>query len=316
MPRAEGGSDVMHGFVLALFAATILVTAPFVLDRAEAAGFSPRLVQQGWRAAAGGALVSLALAVPVFTTDLWTAPARAMGIAPGIGFVDVPLAVQVAVACTVLLGLAAGWRRGGPVVRDYRRALHVQLDRLEATSPVLDEVERGHPRLVIVEDAQPRLVLLPSRPPRVEVTTRALDLLKPEELNAVLTHMSGHLRRRDALWMTASETMAEAYPRVGFFVRWADHSAALAEKGADADVHGPIARSNLRRALAKLSGPGQANGPFCPCFAWPQQRQEELTVRQPRTPRTPVAVVALRALTAAALLVPTLVVASPHFMYV
>lgn len=305
----------MHGFVLALFAAAILVTAPLVLDRAEAAGFGPRLVQQGWRAAAGGALASLALAVPAFTTDLWTAPARALGVAPGITFPGVPLPVQIAVAGAVLLGLAVGWRRGGPVVRDYRRALHVQLERLERTSPVLDEVERGHPRLVIVEDHQPRLVLLPSRPPRVEVTTRALDLLRPEELNAVLTHMSGHLRRRDAVWMTASETMAEAFPRVPFFTRWADHSAALAEKGADADVHGPIARSNLRRALAKLSGPGQANGPFCPCFAWPVQRQEELTVRTPRARRTPVAVVALRVLTAAALLVPTLVVASPLFVY-
>ncbi|NUU22260.1 MAG: M48 family metalloprotease [Streptomycetaceae bacterium] len=305
---------MMHGFVLTFFAAAILATAPFVLDYAEAAGYSPRLVQQGWRAAAGGALASLALAVPVFTTDLWTAPARAVGITPDLGFVAVPLPVQIAIAGVVLVGLIAAWRRGRPVVRDYRRALRVQLDRLEHSCPVLDEVERGQPRLVIVEDTQPRLVLLPSRPPRVEVTTRALDLLKPEELNAVLTHMAGHLRRRDALWMTASETMAEAFPRVGFFARWADHSAALAEKGADSDVHGPIARSNLRRALAKLSGPGQANGPFCPCFAWPQQRQEELTVRQPRAPRTPVAVVALRALTAAALVVPTLVVVSPHFL--
>ncbi len=306
----------MHGLFLALFAATILTTAPFVLRRAEAAGFSPRLVQQGWRAAAGGALASLALAVPVFTTDLWTSPARAVGLTPDIAIVDVPLPVQIAVAASVLLGLIGGWRRGGPVVRDYRRALRVQLDRLESTSPVLDEVERGHPRLVIVEDTQPRLVLLPSRPPRVEVTTRALDLLRPEELNAVLTHMSGHLRRRDAWWMTASETMAEAFPRVVFFSRWADHSAALAEKGADADVHGPIARSNLRRALAKLSGPGQANGPFCPCFAWPQQRQQELTaVRQVRERRAPVAAAALRALTLAALLVPTVVVASPHFVY-
>jgi Zn-dependent protease with chaperone function len=304
----------MHGLVLTLFGAAILATAPFVLDHAETSGFNPRLVQQGWRAAAGGALASLALAVPVFTTDLWTAPARAMGITPDFGFVAVPLPLQIAVAVTALAGLATVWRRGGPVVRDYRRALRVQLDRLEHSCPVLDDVERGQPRLVIVEDTQPRLVLLPSRPPRVEVTTRALDLLKPEELNAVLTHMAGHLRRRDAWWMTASETMAEAFPRVGFFARWADHSAALAEKGADADVHGPIARSNLRRAIDKLSGPGQANGPFCPCFAWPQQRQEELTVRQPRAPRTPVAVVALRALTAAALVVPTLVVVSPHFL--
>ncbi|NUS53716.1 MAG: M56 family metallopeptidase [Streptomycetaceae bacterium] len=308
---------MMHGYVLALFAAAILLTAPFVLDRAEAAGFSPRLVQQGWRAAVVGAVASLALAVPVFTPDLWTAPARAIGVAPDIGLVKVPLSVQLAVAGGVLAGLAAGWRRGGAVVRDYRRALRVQLDRLESTSTVLDEVERGHQRLVIVEDAQPRLVLLPSRPPRVEVTTRALDLLKPEELNAVLTHMSGHLRRRDALWMTASETLAEAFPRIPFFARWADHSAALAEKGADADVHGPIARANLRRALAKLSGPGQANGPFCPCFAWPLQRQADLELAppQPRLPRPPVAVAGLRALTAAAVVVPTLVVVSPHFLY-
>ncbi|MDI2126042.1 M56 family metallopeptidase [Yinghuangia seranimata] len=308
---------MVHGFVLTLFAAAILATAPFVLDHAEASGFNPRLVQQGWRAAAAGALASLALAVPVFTPDLWTAPARAVGINPDIALVHVPLPAQLLVAGAVLTGLVAGWRRGGPVVRDYRRALRVQLDRLERTSPVLDDVERGHPRLVIVEDTQPRLVLLPSRPPRVEVTTRALDLLKPEELNAVLTHMAGHLRRRDALWMTASEAMAEAFPRLRFFARWADHSAALAEKGADADVEGPIARANLRRALAKLSGPGQANGPFCPCFAWPQQRQAELdqTTRQPRLPRPPVAVAGLRALTAAAVVVPTLVVVSPHFLY-
>jgi len=100
---------MMHGLFLALFAATILTTAPFVLRRAEAAGFSPRLVQQGWRAAAGGALASLALAVPVFTTDLWTSPARAVGLTPDIAIVDVPLPVQIAVAASVLLGLIGGW---------------------------------------------------------------------------------------------------------------------------------------------------------------------------------------------------------------
>ncbi|MYW06190.1 hypothetical protein [Streptomyces sp. SID3343] len=318
---------MLYGLVLTAFAATILVTAPRVLSRAERSGFSPRHVQRAWRAAAGGVLASLALAIPVYTPDLWIAPMKAAGFDPGIGMPAVPIAAQATVVVLALLILAVGWRRGAPAMRDYRRALRVQLDRLENSAPLLDEEDPGHPRLVIVEDEAPRLVLLPSRPPRVEATTRALDLLRPEELNAVLTHMAGHLRRRDAQWMVFADTLADAYPAVRFFGRWADHAAELSEKVADADVHGAIARANLRRAIVKLSGPGQATGPFCPCFAWPQQRQEELTVHRVQATAhpevavagvrvgAPVASAGLRVLTAAALLVPSVVVLSPHFMY-
>jgi len=318
---------VLYGLVLTAFASAILVTAPRVLRRAERSGFGPRHVQRAWRAAAGGVLASLALAVPVYTPDLWIAPMRAMGVDLGFGMPHVPLAAQITVAVLALAIVVVGGRRGAPAVRDYRRALGVQLHRMEHTAPLLDEEDAGHPRLVIVEDESPRLVLLPSRPPRVEATTRALDLLRPEELNAVLTHMSGHLRRRDAQWMVVAESLADAFPSVRFFGEWADHAAELSEKAADADVRGAIARVNLRRAIVKLSGPGQAGGPFCPCFAWPQQRQEELTVHLTHAPANPEVAVAgvrvgapvasagLRVLTAAALLVPSVVVLSPHFLY-
>ncbi|MGC0422988.1 hypothetical protein [Embleya sp. AB8] len=318
---------MLYGLVLTAFAAAILVTAPRVLRRAERSGFSPRHVQRAWRAAAGGVLASFALAIPVYTPDLWQAPMRAAGFEPRIGMPHVPLAAQITVAILALLLLALGWRRGAGAAGDYRRALRVQLDRLENSAPLLDEEDGGRPRLVIVEDEAPRLVLLPSRPPRVEATTRALDLLRPEELNAVLTHMAGHLRRRDAQWMVCADTLADAYPTVRFFAEWADHAAELSEKAADADVRGSIARANLRRAIVKLSGPGQAGGPFCPCFAWPQQRQEELTVHQAYATAhpevavagvrvgAPVASAGLRVLTAAALLVPSVIVVSPHFLY-
>ncbi|OPC83587.1 hypothetical protein B4N89_23950 [Embleya scabrispora] len=319
---------MLYGLVLTAFAAAILVTAPRVLRRAERSGFSPRHVQRAWRAAAGGVLASFALAVPVYTPDLWQAPMRAAGFDPGIGMPHVPLPAQITVAVLALLLVAFGWHRGAGAMRDYRRALRVQLDRLENSAPLLDEEDGGRPRLVIVEDEAPRLVLLPSRPPRVEATTRALDLLRPEELNAVLTHMAGHLRRRDAQWMVCADTLADAYSGVRFFADWADHAAELSEKAADADVRGSIARANLRRAIVKLSGPGQAGGPFCPCFAWPQQRQEELIVHRTHAAAhpevavagvrvgAPVASAGLRVLTAAALLVPSVIVLSPHFLYI
>jgi hypothetical protein len=312
---------VAYGLVLTLFAVAILATAPRVLDRAERAGFSPRALQRAWRSAACGAAASLLLALPVLTPDVWGAPPRAAGFDPRLVPAPVPAAVQVTVTVLALGGLVLAWRRGRPALADYRRALHVQLSRLEGTAPLLRDEQRGHPRLVIVEDTRPRLVLLPSDPPRVEATTRALDLLRPEELEAVLTHMSGHLRRRDAAWIVAADVLAETYPWIPFLPAWADRSAALAEKAADADVHGDLARRDLRRALAKLSGPGQAAGPFCPCFAWPQQRQADLEApagspAAPARSRGPVADVGLRLLTAAALVVPTAVVVSPHLLYV
>ena len=112
----------------------------------------------------------------------------------------------------VLLGLAAGVVAGVVVAVRAHRAD----DRAKVLEPgqvawLQDGVDRlcvaadvPRPEIVLVRDDVPNswVVDLPARPPRLHVTSGLLDLLEPDELDAVLAHELAHVAHRDATVMS------------------------------------------------------------------------------------------------------------------
>jgi heat shock protein HtpX len=113
---------------------------------------------------------------------------------------EILVGLGLAVVVGVVLALEAPreTRRGRAVGPSEAPELHAMVDRL----CVLADVPR--PEIWIEREAHPNswVVDAPGRPPRLHVTQALLDLLEPEELQAVLAHELSHIANRDALVMT------------------------------------------------------------------------------------------------------------------
>jgi len=101
----------------------------------------------------------------------------------------------------------------------------------------------------------------------VVVSTAALAVLGPGQLQAVLAHERAHLRSRHHLTLTASSALARAFPHVPLLAQASAELAVLAEMAADdaaARRHDPgdlaaalviLARAGVRAAALTASGP-------------------------------------------------------------
>ncbi len=99
------------------------------------------------------------------------------------------------------------------------------------------------------------------------VSTAALAVLGPGQLQAVLAHERAHLRSRHHLTLTASSALARAFPHVPLLAQASAELAVLAEMAADdaaARRHDPgdlaaalviLARAGVRAAALTASGP-------------------------------------------------------------
>ena len=66
------------------------------------------------------------------------------------------------------------------------------------------------PELYVRQSATPNAYTLaiPSRAPFIVLHTALLDLLSPEELQAVIAHELGHLKCEHGTWLTAANVLA------------------------------------------------------------------------------------------------------------
>jgi heat shock protein HtpX len=147
-------------------------------------------------------------------------PDRGLQVRMALVAVLTPLAVLVAVAGLVLV---ADWRivlaLAGLTAIGAVSAVRARRARDDARTVSPDEAPELHAtveRLCVVADLpKPELVLdpnrqpnswvidLPARAPRLHVTQGLLDLLTPEELEAVLAHELSHIVHRDATVISA-----------------------------------------------------------------------------------------------------------------
>jgi Zn-dependent protease with chaperone function len=116
----------------------------------------------------------------------------------------------------------------------------------------------GHVRdlgeVAVIRGKDPSAICAGLRRPRIYVTTAALDVLSPPELEAVVAHEAHHRARRDPLRLAIAQVLGDALPPVRRLAR--EHALAT-EIDADAaavQVSGgdsaPLARAMLRMAAA------------------------------------------------------------------
>ncbi len=119
----------------------------------------------------------------------------------------VPLLLPTDFVVGIVLALCIGFmvarhqprRATGRVVTPAEAPeLHATLDRLCVVANV------PKPELVLEREAHPNswVIDVPGRPPRLHLTQALVDLLEPNELQAVMAHELSHLANRDAKVMT------------------------------------------------------------------------------------------------------------------
>jgi Zn-dependent protease with chaperone function len=142
------------------------------------------------------------------------------------------------------------------------------------------------------------------RPAAIVVTSGALAVLDPPQLDAVLAHESAHLAQRHHVLTTVTRGLAAAVPGVPLFACGAEETARLAEMAADDVAAGRVGRAALVTALLAIAtgtavpstDPVPANGLAAASRAVPA-RVERLMA----PPRAAAAITGAAALTALAL---------------
>jgi Zn-dependent protease with chaperone function len=240
--------------VLAVYAVAAAFLAPLGLCRGWAAR-APRLAIGLWLAllascAVAVAVAGLALAVPSALSWPGTAPRAPGWLAAGHG---VPGGAPGAVAGLLLAAaiitrgsvcLASGLARA----RDERRAHALLLEAAGRPDPALGAI--------VLDHGAPVAYCLPSGRHRVVISTGALALLGPGQLQAVLAHERAHLRGRHHVTVTVATAMARAFPRVPLCAQARARLPVLAELAADDAATRRHAPGDLASALVILARAG------------------------------------------------------------
>jgi Zn-dependent protease with chaperone function len=257
------------GVVLLLYALGLGFRGPVLWSRAGWLDRAPRLgvavlLAAAWSVLAALVLAGLTLAVPATAlsgglSDLLGACVlrlRAAYVTPG--------GAAVAGAGLTLSGvttLRIGWATV-QAVRERRGERRRQrlLARL-AGHPV-----SGRPATV-VDHPHPAAYCLAGRPPIVVVTSAAVDLLSPEQLDAVLAHEQAHLSARHHRRLSAAGIASLAMPELALFRGLPGEIRRLLEMHADelaARQHDPQV---LATALVTVATAGLTTRPAAPSAA-------------------------------------------------
>jgi len=109
----------------------------------------------------------------------------------------------------------------------------------------------------VLNAAQPAAYCVPGRPAAIVLTSAALAVLDPGQLNAVLAHERAHLAGRHHLLIALTRALAATFPGVPLFTRAPAEVARLAEMCADDAAARRSSRPTLIAALLAM-GTGTA----------------------------------------------------------
>ena len=224
----------MTPLLLAVLGVLLAGPVPALLARWEGLRRTPRAAMLLWQGVALAAVLSALGAGLSLATD------------HGAGVVG---ALALAVTAVVAVRLLVSGHRVGTSLRAVRRHHREQLDLL-ATPP-----GEQRPGISVLETEQPLAYCVPGvQASRVVVSSGAVGLLTPEELDAVLAHERAHLRARHDLVLEAFSVLHQAFPR------WVSSAAALREVRTLVEVLADRAASRqhgarpVARALVSLAG--------------------------------------------------------------
>lgn len=241
--------------VLILLAVVLAVFGPMVLKRSTWLERCPRLGIAAWQALSISllstvVLAGLSLAVPVIplTSDL-AQLVRACVMAlqeqystPGGAIVSTTgLMGAAAVIARVAYSLARGL---GAAARSRTRQLE-ELAMIASPHENLDAL--------VIEHAAPAAYCLPGRNSRIVLTSAALSVLDPKQLDAVLAHERSHLQGRHHLILAAADALLHAFPGIPAFREARAALGRLVEMMADDAAAASSDRMTVATALVRLA---------------------------------------------------------------
>ncbi len=241
------------------YAACAAWWVPALLAPLTRRGVSVRAGLAAWLAAMASVLVSAAVALevsfrtvaadwPQLTQDLCRSVAGS-ACTPGVyGSVLYQAGVMVLAASLALAGAVAAWRYGRRVGRSRAQT------RSHARAALLvGRAIDGRARTVMLDDPRPAAYCVAGRPAAIVVTSGALAVLDPPQLEAVLAHEHAHLAHGHHVLATATGGLAAAFPGVPLFTRGAAEVTRLTEMAADDSAARTSGRPALVAALIAIA---------------------------------------------------------------
>jgi len=230
---------VVAGVVLIALALVVVVVAPRVLTRSAWTITMPRTALVSWSLAVllgvVGFVVGTALVV---VADRPLDPFR-LGESPTHGL-NLGVALLAVAAFVIAVRV-----RPGPEHEAVRRAMrsgHAPHHEIDGTPVAL--VEADHALACAV----------PGRSGGVLVSTGLADLLRTDELEAVVAHERAHLTQRHAVAVVVAESIERAVPWVPGARAMARSTRVLVEFAADDEAARRVGRDALRRAVLVADG--------------------------------------------------------------
>ena len=240
---------------------------PAPLARLTAPGLGPRLGLAAWLTAMASALAAAAAALAFLiraAADGWNGLAEVVcrsvaGHACAQTVYQSAVFELILAVIAVVAALAAGvlaWRYGRSVQRARRQTrAHGEVARIVGRalsgdgSLVAAGVAAGagrRPAAGVIDAAAPVAYCVWGRPATIVLSSGALEVLDPAQLEAVLAHERAHLAGRHHLLIALTRGLAAAFPGVPLFGLGLDHVGRLSEMCAD----DAAARRSGRPALA------------------------------------------------------------------
>jgi Zn-dependent protease with chaperone function len=234
-----------------------LAAAPLAwLTSGPAGDHTPRLAIAAWLAAIGAVLVTVTAALSLLIRDTVTGwPAFARNFCQTVSDRNCPPEVYRSAlfelslaAATVIVALAVAvltWRYARRLCGARRRTLaHGRAVRITGQPAPRSE------GMIVLRADRPAAYCVPGRPATIVVTTGALEILGPDELDAVLAHERAHLAGRHHLLTGLTKGLASVVP---LFSKGAAEIARLTELRADDVAARGRGRATLARALLAMA---------------------------------------------------------------
>lgn len=239
------------------YAAAVAWFLPALLTRLTGPGIAVRAGLAAWLGATASAAVSAAIALQfVIRAVVAGWPRLSEVVCRSVaGTACTPVVYRnalfefglgvVATAATVVTVFVA-WRYGRRTQFARRQTLaHAAAVRIVGRA--LDGTDA-----IVLDDARPAAYCVAGRPDVIVLTSAALAVLDPAQLDAVLAHERAHLAGRHAWLVTLTRGLAAALPAVPLFDRGAAEVARLAEMSADDAAVRASGRAALVSALLAI----------------------------------------------------------------
>jgi Zn-dependent protease with chaperone function len=241
---------------LLLYAITLTWLVPPALHRLTHGGIAPRFGIAAWLTAVSATVVAWIAAIGLLVIALVrsgtdssavTFCLRALGM-PGHAGTPGRLATVVLIAMALSLTALIG--------RRVARGMHQLRSKSNehADSARILGVRSSRPGVVVVDAAQPTAYCVAGRPHAIVVTTAALDILAPHELDAVLAHEQAHIDGHHHRILVTLRALAASMPKLPLFAKSSSAVARLLEMCADDVAVRRCGIDALLSGLANLAG--------------------------------------------------------------